>query len=82
MTAVPKDEAEYRKEGNWRFFGVVYFAPGDSRAFVPKRSWGGLPRAWPSITINFAQPEAQAWFGAQVGLLAWVLVRSRQADTR
>jgi len=74
MTAVPKDEAGCSREGNWRFFGVVYFAPGDSL--------GGLPRAWPSITINFAQPEAQAWFGAQVGLLAWVLVRTRQADAR
>lgn len=71
------DEEEYRKAGNWRF-GVVYFAPGDSRAFVPKRSWAGLPLSWPNITVNFAQAEAQAWLGAHVGLVVWALVRSRQ----
>ena len=68
MTQKEIDEAEWLDPRNWH--SVFYFAPGDSRVFVPKRESGV------GITPNLARPIG---FGILLGvllILAWVIARA------
>ena len=40
------------ENSNWKFFGLIYYNPQDTRIFVPKRI------EWMGITLNFGNPKS------------------------
>ena len=66
-----KDEQEWLNPGNWRY-GIFYFSPQDSRAWVPKRSMFGRRRF--GGTPNLARKEARGYLMLMVGGLVLVLL--------
>jgi len=64
---VPPRDDEWEKKSNW-WLGLVYYAPGDPRAWVPKRSSFGRRRF--GTTPNMANPEAQRYLKRLLGFFA------------
>lgn len=58
MTQSEINEAEWQNRQNWYCLQSFYYAPNDTRVWVPK------PIKWTGWTFNFAHPGAYGWLAA------------------
>lgn len=65
------NDAEWQNPDNWRW-GLFYYGPRDSRAWVPKRSLFGRRRY--GGTPNFAHPGGRSTMMVVVGLMVIVFL--------
>lgn len=65
------NDAEWQNPANWRY-GLFYYGPRDTRAWVPKRSLFGRRRY--GGTPNFAHPGARSSMMLLVGVLVIIFL--------
>lgn len=58
MTQSEINEAEWQDKRNWYYLHTIYWAPEDTRVWVPK------PIKWSGWTFNFAHRAAFGWLAA------------------
>lgn len=67
MTQDQTNDAEWNDPANWHGGALgLYYAPRDSRAWVPKRT------PWMGWTVNFARPAGVAGLALLVGVVVLV----------
>ena len=60
-----------QNSNHWRFFGLIYFNPQDSRIFVTKKI------EWMGVTLNFGNPKTYPVLFAIVLFFGFIVYRCK-----